>query len=166
MHDGLVPVDVGPQLPARAQRVDEDAAAVREVDELAQVDVPVALPRPRDLLAGLDDVARPDEHVDVLVAEVRDVDEPARAGSRRPEDATALDRVHAMRAPGRRAAPGDVVADGDVDAVVVDAALLVVGAWVEERPADRVLTVEGADGPPPPLVVIGPRAGAVPVPAA
>ena len=48
---GRRPVDERMQLPSRAERVDDDRRTGRE-DELAQVDVPPALPRPADVLSG------------------------------------------------------------------------------------------------------------------
>ncbi len=147
-------VCVGRELAAGSERVDEHAPSVGQVEQLAQVDVPVALPGPGDLLSGLDDVADANERVDVLVAEVRDVDQPAHAVRCGVRDLASFDRVHAVRAPGRRATAGQVVTDGDVDAVVVDGAELVVSARVEEGAADRVLAVERQHRPPPPLVVV------------
>ena len=147
-------VAVGPELAPAAQRVHHQSAPVGAKDELAQVDVPASIGRPPDQLTGRDDVADPDERVDVLVAEVAGVDEPAGAARSRRGDAAALDRVHPVCPAGRRAATPDVVANADVDAVVVDRAAARVGPRVEKRATDRVLPVQRQDRPAAPVVVV------------
>ena len=110
--------------------------------------MPVALARPRDVLAGHDGLARLDDGVDVPVPEVAGVNGAADAARSREEDGPALDREDPVRAPRRRAALRPVVADGDVDAVVVDRAALRIRPRVEERAANRVLPLLGRTGQP------------------
>ena len=89
----------------------------------------------------------------MFVAEVGDVDQSPYAVRRCAGDPAPLDCVHAVGSPGRRATVGADRTDGDVDAVVVDRAQLVVSARVEEGAADRVLRLSG-ERPAPPLVVV------------
>ena len=56
--------------------------------------------------------------------------------------AAALDRIHAVRSPARRAALGPVVAHRHVDALVVDGSPFAIGARIEERSPDRMLPVQ------------------------
>ena len=140
-------VDVRPELPARPQRVDEDPVAAGRKDPFADVDVPGVAAPPADEVARVDLVPDPDERVDVLVAEVADVDEPPVSVRRRADDLAALDRVDAVSPARRRARLGTVVAHCDVDAVVVDRAQLRIRAGVHERAADRVRLVHGRDRP-------------------
>jgi hypothetical protein len=69
-------------------------------------------------------------------------------------DDPAFDRVDAVRPAGRCAALGPVVADGDVDAGVVDGTELRVRPRIEEGAADRVLAVVRPDRPAAKRVVV------------
>jgi hypothetical protein len=147
-------VDERPELPARPQRVDEDRLVVLREDPLADVDVPGVEAAPADQVARVDLVADLDERIDVLVAEVPDVDEPADSVWGGADDLAALDRVHAVGSPGRCARLGAVVAHGDVDPVVVDRPQFGVGPRVHEGAADRVRLVHGRDRPAAVVVVV------------
>ena len=143
----------GCDLSARPQRVHRDRLAGRE-DELAEVHVPVALARPADVLPRDDGLPGRDHRVDVPVPEVPGVHESPLALGRREVHGAALDREDPVRALRRRARLGPVVAHRDVDSVVVDRALVRIGARVEERPANRMLAALRPDGPAPERVVV------------
>ena len=104
-------VDVRPELPARPQRVHEDRVVAGRKDPFADVDVPGVEAAPADQVARVDLVPDLDERVDVLVAEVADVDEPpdsvwrGAARPRRPRSRTRGASAPAGRPPrgGRRA---------------------------------------------------------------
>ena len=107
-------VDVRPHLPTGTKRVDHDRPSARE-DELAQVDVPVALARPADVLARRNGLAGLHDRIDVPVAEVADARKATRATWSGEEHGAALDGEHPVRPAGRRTLLGPVVAHGDVD---------------------------------------------------
>jgi hypothetical protein len=58
-----------------------------------------------------------------------------------------LDRVDPLRPAAGGAALRLIVADGDIDALVIDRALLVVRARVEKRAPNRMLPADGSDRP-------------------
>ena len=95
-----------------------------------------------------------DDGIDVAVAEVADPDEAAAAGRRRERHRPSFDREDTVRSSRRRAAFRPVVANGDVDAVVVDRPALGIRPRVEEGSANRVLPVLRPDGPAPEGVVV------------
>src|SRR3970040_1261739 len=100
---GSRPVDVWVQLPLAAEGVDGELPAAAREHELAQVDVPVPLTRPADVLAGREDLAPQDERVDVPVPEVADACEAPDTAGRRQENWASLHGVYAVRASRRRA---------------------------------------------------------------
>ena len=109
--------------------------------------MPVALARPADVLPRRDGLAGLHDRVDVPVSEVTDTREATCATRGREEHGPALDREDAVRPSGRRASLGPVVAHRDVDAVVVDRAEVGVGTRIEERAANRMLSVQRLDRP-------------------
>ncbi len=154
MNHRLRAIHVRAELPAAPKRVDDEPPAVPGEDELTEVDVPVALPRPADVLACTNGLAGLDERVDMAVTEMPDAGEPADAAGCRLVYAAPLDRVDAMRPPGRRAPLRPVVAHRHVDALVVDRAAPAVGPRIEERAADRMLPLERQHRPAAPRVVV------------
>ena len=154
MDDGRRGVDVGLELSAGPKRVDQQAPAVAGEEELGQVNVPGALGRPADELAGLHSVALLHARVDVAVAEVADADVPAHAFRGRLLDDAALDREDAVCPAGGSARLGLVVPDGDVDSRVVDRAQIRVGPRVEKRAADGMLLMLGRHRPAAEVVVV------------
>ncbi len=148
---GLVHVRL--ELPSGAQRIDHERPAARE-HELAQVHVPVALARPADVLSRCDDLAGLHDRVDVPVSEVPDSREATRATRGREEHGPAFDREDPMGAADRRSSFGPIVAHRDVDPVVVDRAEVGVGPRIQERAANRMLSVERLDRPASPGVVV------------
>ena len=151
---GSSSIHVRVELPSRPQRVDEDPPLAREHD-LAQVHVPVARARPADVLTRRDGLTGDDHRVDVAVPEVADVREAAHAARRREEHRPALDREHAVRAPGRRAGRRPVVADGDVHTLVIDRTSAGIRPGVEKRASDGMLPIPRAHGPAAERVVVG-----------
>jgi hypothetical protein len=95
-----------------------------------------------------------DECIHVLVPEMPAIDESSDALRRRTKDLSTLDRVDAVRSPGRGARLGTVVADGDVDPVVVDRPEIGVRPRVQEGTTDRVRLVDRCDRPSPVVVVV------------
>ena len=86
------------------------------------MDMPLLLGRPPDHLARFDLIAFRDDRIDVSVPEVAEPDDallPRPEAAERLPDPAPLDRVHAMRTARRSARFGPVVADRDVDAVVI-----------------------------------------------
>jgi hypothetical protein len=114
-------VRVGTQLSARAQRIHDERRLTRE-DEFAQVEMPIVLAAPADVLSRDDRLPRLHQRVDVAIAEVADPCEAARAARCRQEHRPALDRVHAVRSSRRRSPFRSVISHRDVDPVVVDRA--------------------------------------------
>jgi hypothetical protein len=125
-------VDVRLDLAAGAQRVHPVMSPIRCDDAFAQVQVPGTQPRPTDRLTRFDKLARFHERVDVLVAEMPDVDQAANTGPGRGGDAPALDRVHAMRPSTRRVVLRNIVADGNVEAIVINRSQRGVRPGIEE----------------------------------
>ena len=154
MDDRRRGVRVGLELAAGPKRVQQHLAAVAGEVELGQVDVPGALRRPADELPGAHPVAALDARIDVPVAEVADADGAADAGRGRRVDDAALDREDAVRPAAGSALIRPVVADGDVDAGVVDRAERRIRPRVEERPAHRMLLMLGRDRPATEVVVV------------
>ena len=133
----------GLSFPPGPERIDQQPPAVAGEEELGQVNVPGALRRPADELAGPHSIAFLHARVDVAVAEVADADVPAYALRGRLLDDAALDREDAVCPAGGRAGLGLVVPDRDVDASVVDRAQIRVGPRVEKRAADGMLLMLG-----------------------
>src|SRR4029453_1590759 len=79
VNHGVCAIHVRTELPSAPQRVDDEAPAAPGEDELTQVDVPVALPRPADVLACTNALAGRDERFDVAVTEMPDASEPTHA---------------------------------------------------------------------------------------
>ena len=155
VNDRFGPIDVGPEFPATAERVDDQASSIAGEDELAQMDMPIATARPTDQFAPANRLAGLDQRVDMPVPKVADAREPTDPPRGCLVDASALDRINTMRPPGRRAALRPVIAYGDVDTLVVDRATPSVRPWIEERPADRMLSLKRQHRPSSPRVVVG-----------
>ena len=146
-------VDERVELSSGPERIHEDRVSRRE-DELAQMHMPVARARPPDVLTRHDRFARLHDRIDVPVAKVTDAGEAARTRRCRQEHRSTFDCVDAVGSPGGGTSLGSVVADGDVDSVVVDRTTLGVRPRIEKRASNRMLAVEGSHGPPAPRVVV------------
>lgn len=118
------------------------------------MDVPGRQPGPANHLPGEDPLSGSHSRIDVPVAKMAEVNVTANAGRGRLLDHASLDRVDPMRTPAGGATLAQLVVDGDVDSLVVDRAVLVVGARVEERAADRMLAPNGCDRPAEVAIVV------------
>src|SRR4029453_13946653 len=76
---GVCAIHVRTELPSAPQGVDDEPPAAPGEDELTEVDVPVALPRPADGVACSNALAGLDERFDVAVTEMPDAGEPTHA---------------------------------------------------------------------------------------
>jgi hypothetical protein len=109
--------------------------------------VPGRQPGPANHLPGDDALSRPDGRIHVAVAEVTEVNVPANPGWSRLRHDAPFDRVDPVRPAAGGAALRLIVADGDIDALVIDRAVLVVRARVEKRAPDRMLPANRSDRP-------------------
>ena len=118
------------------------------------MDVPVAVARPADLLSRSHRLASRDDRIDVAVAEMGGVHEPAGASRGRKQHGAALDGKDTVRPVRGRARLRAVILHRDVHPIVVDRALVGVRTRVEERSANRVLPILRPDRPPAERVVV------------
>ena len=118
------------------------------------MDVPGRQPGPADHLPGEDPLSGPHTRIDVPVAEMTEVDVTANPGRGRFLDYASLDRVDPVGARAGGTPLGLLVVDGDVDSLVVDGAVSVVGARVEEGAANRVLALNWRDRPAEVVVIV------------
>ena len=140
-------VDVRWTLPPGRSGLTEMLRPRRE-EELAQVDVPVAVARPADVLARRSPSprSRPPGRCARSRSDPRARTRAAPFGVARCTGPPSMANTRCVRFGGAPAS-GPIVAHRDVDAVVVDRALLRIRAWVEERSANRVLPVLRLDRP-------------------
>ena len=118
------------------------------------MDVPGRQPGPANHLPGEDPLSGSHGRIDVPVAEMAEVNVAANPTWRRFLDHASLDRIDPMRTRARGATLGLFVVDSDVDSLVVDRAVLVVGARVEEGAPNRVLAPNGCDRPAEVAIVV------------
>src|SRR5215211_9161052 len=90
----------------------------------------------------------------MAVTEVPDAGEPANATGCRLVHAAPLDRVDAMRPPGRRALLRAIIAHRHVNALMENRAAATVGPRVEEGAANWVLPLERQHRPAAPAIVV------------